>query len=905
GLQHLITKEQLVILEGRLKNEMDDYWEASSCLNVNDLPAYLQTDQYCEGSNSEYCNDGNYITKPNGEIDVEVYKNLLGLIYLPFIQNEMKAPFECYDSADCKSGYCSKDDYSRSGCMTNEGNLVGCLCERRQSKFYGYMEQVTLCRSTGETVTAIAEDECNAANYDYDFVKNTVDFGGHELKTRVCTLTYNSNSKNYSVDACPLLSQRQAINSFYFGGSLSQYAEDSVFRTELFPATQTVIKNNVGFSVMDPDEFKMSGLVTTCGLQEGRDYTVYNFAGWLLTHPTLVDPEKGRYGLAFYVDQVTDKVMMDSALRVISNRVPAEYSANTGLGDGSDWPTWWFDADTGSGSISAAFSKAISRNFDQKKVAIPMYYIKIKSLGNCRSLPGMGLQPEVTEYGWCAPCSYLTAVHNAGLPTGPGIGLVDMNIMGGNLPEDNPSYIFEDKTERYLKEGTMTFLDLSGMTIPQVQGALADFDNYGATVLIVGEAKAGAIPNAESDINKKIIEVNKPVAENGCPNCMKAFKITSEVATGARNKLAEEVEVANQIFQQNPSYKDGIYLIGLTVSMHDLVMDSAGIDCTDPNSRTDFYDRVIETMTSASADVLRKTGKPTFIYLEDTHVAPGAPCLQYFNGQNEFQQFMNRIMLSQYKFAQSGTLTLFLDSYKYGITEITGPSDAYFSCSLQKSTRLSVNKVPNFMYKRMNEIPRNTERANCIPCTPADIMLGKCNQPSARTCVGGNDCVADPNAGELQRCMDDIVVGVCKICSDPGVKDISYDCMITSLDGTSETKPYKLGELSDKTRDILAAIPPNERCCLESAIVSVPEGEEGQAAESPVPYTYGKIDIGVTLKSPIIYSKDDPSKACPATNDFGKVILDNEKNTPMCSADLNEGSFKTIFDTYTVSCKRS
>ncbi|MFH2106249.1 MAG: hypothetical protein ABII22_03235, partial [Candidatus Micrarchaeota archaeon] len=46
GLQHLITKEQLVILEGRLKNEMDDYWEASSCLNVNDLPAYLQTDQY-------------------------------------------------------------------------------------------------------------------------------------------------------------------------------------------------------------------------------------------------------------------------------------------------------------------------------------------------------------------------------------------------------------------------------------------------------------------------------------------------------------------------------------------------------------------------------------------------------------------------------------------------------------------------------------------------------------------------------------------------------------------------------------------------------------------------------------------------------------------------------------------
>ncbi|HLD59454.1 MAG TPA: hypothetical protein VI912_00545 [Candidatus Bilamarchaeaceae archaeon] len=936
-----------------VNQQVEDYWEQNSCVDISNLPPYLRTSNYCIDSDSPYCVNGNYVTSYDGSLDVEFYKKALRYTYRDFINNpsQPKAPFECRTNLECKSGYCSKDDYSRSTCPTADGGSAQCFCTAQDFNWISLSGRGAFCDAVelkDIAGTGSVPDSCGSTTYNHDTFEDV----GADLDQLQATLCYPTNfdaryyrcvneeyakaEEERNFDRCDNILDENpytdyeircsdvntgtidtgtfdGTNFFFVGGHAGSQAfgwvrafgsgDHDYFTHQRFPLSYIYFGDNgVGHSMLNPDSFRRTALATQCNLVEGVDYTIASYPKWLNGS---IARNPGSYDV-----RTTDRDLRQ-AMAFVTN---PDWNGTRVRGDSYQY----LEDDDVKDSWPAGYAEW--RRGDRTHPLFPLYWIVIDSpgegtVGDCLLDEGFGYI-KMDTVGWCQPCTYLTSVATDAYRPEEGEEETIRDSFRGvtespffDLDEDQATEFLSaatrssffgsmQSTKTYIKEGIMPFIDItdvqdtpSSLFSPTyLDTYLRIFGDYGAAVLIVDTANSTYIPEFD-DIRPKINLIGRSATNGGCPNCLKAIKIESTLGAGytAPEKLLEENYIAEAMFRDS-QVNSSIDMVGFTVSFNDFLESSDRFDCSTKNGRIEFYDFIIDSIVRAGGRLMNETGKNAYFYISEAGIPPDTECFEYGNGKLELQGFMNRYYFSQYKFTQNGIVSIFFDSFDKGVdfSDFT-QEDIDYSCDLQQSSRLSVNPIPNFIYKRISESDSSDPVASaCLPCSQADIMLGKCKQPDAKTCIGGGECTPPAGPGPF-KCQQDTVLD-CSLCNSLP-DNVQYDCAITYVNGTTTLKTYKANELDDKRQDIIAALPPSERCCI-------------QFDADSIPYTYGSINIGSNVRSSLIYSPENPGSACPGTNDFGSILLDSDMDVPMCSSDLNSGAFKTIFDTYTVECER-
>jgi hypothetical protein len=526
-------------------------------------------------------------------------------------------------------------------------------------------------------------------------------------------------------------------------------------------------------------------------------------------------------------------------------------------------------------------------------------------------------QPMVATHGWCEPCTYSTLAYQK-IENHPGgtycpwyrqrrsnedhldYGWLDRTsscpsasffnergmrcnsnslpgLTGGQCrgyltwPNMYPDYAYlNQKLDNYLKSGVMPVVDTRQLALycphwrinwasftmetyysPDCNNAVPGteldefvgwFDNKGAMINLLGDL---------GDTGKAS---TKLVMSSGvCPRCINAFSVSNIAGDPAtRETRWGNIQSQLDLFfgRQDPPtlYSDPTF----TEPAGELAEIIAVEYADPPSSQCGNYSAAVTDIADFARLMNRRYRKPilVFNFQVNRNCAIGDIRNQLgylFNNTNEL--------------SNSGTIGVIYQNWAPidGPNSVLEPSGAQgeLFCSLQQNSQKMVGVTQASVYLKTHA----EQQCMCEPCTDYEVVHGLCT----RTCEAGGVCQI-PHGGTIAaswRCPGQCIrAQTCRLCTDlPDTKLVS--CIITTKFETIATPPQRIKDLNPRLdKDIIASLPPDEKCCFEEAD---PEGNPppGGAPAPETKYTYIKKEGTRQDLEQLIYSRTgNPTQVC-------------------------------------------
>ncbi len=426
--------------------------------------------------------------------------------------------------------------------------------------------------------------------------------------------------------------------------------------------------------------------------------------------------------------------------------------------------------------------------------------------GDCEVDPNTML-PKVATFGWCEPCTASTLAYN-------NVSSINeirrpFNLMEQNNPQmiylPNSSYV-SYRTEKYLKEGVLPIVDLTNVdtsilpSLPRSKGpeiyVVGDVDSYSGGELL--------------DRAKKI--------RNNCDKCLIAFSI--------KTPGVEEISGNALDMLRNP----------LTSLYFDLVVYEYTL--------TGYIIDDIFTLSKISRNILTINGEGKGL---PSIAAPVKFAIDL--NPEEVKISIEAIVDQQKVLVKSGLIGMVFDIVEpnnrdylmFANAQLT--TNTYIKTNEFCAAQEGIKKYSSYETQTLIQSMFASE-VECIPCSSLDKVSGRC----ITTCQDGNECTLPSGAvAENYRCPDYRITEECTPCSSYISGEVR--CTRTYNNGTAIEEVYDLSEitLDDKYRDVIAALPYGQKCCL---------GDEDK-------YSYYSVKLTTPATTPIFFPPDgNPETPC-------------------------------------------
>ncbi|GEM_PF-5495053 len=911
---------------------------------------------------------GGYATGTyNNLVDDDFYAAVLPIIYYNDINTKGIAQFECKSGMDCLSANCDTSTYFRSVCKFNPeyGNEVegDCGCEVKKDED-GAVTEVS-CRPEKYTqyLTQAEEAEgivpatlCNENNYNtYSLLE------GMGKKSRKLTMDYCVNIVDYESEVDTLEDYKDYLSTSYeyaLGYNkdvLSTVIDSVVLFTELFDEEENQISitesegallvscSQIGeFTVLDhfvqpqdvdgwphATKFKVKSIafnaangyedITICY----TDVTEADSPNSDYLHTTIKFGESPAIGA---VTEMTPEEFKVSKLAVACDlKEGTNYEVTSGeeeiLQYNEQYSGWQPGVEVGSVITHGYYFDKIPTAYNSEGEPIDWrfynYYsnsiILITDLGKCENGAEMsaspddtfGLYPTTKEYGWCAPCTYLTLASQKVEPIDPG------------YYSRAVAYIHNDEWNAFndaLKDGS----DLMD----------ADFEvtkvcNYPGKDLWNFELGIDYCIPEESDFGSKYATYDDKVLEGyEIAQKMPPFYTDPELtylqkySTKYFKEQVLPILDVSDVFSDSSDWNTGSasfpeelnYLVDINRGPATIIVSTLKWGSTDAEL-LDTLDRITAVedacLTCLTAVLIEVKDAPAQLGNFDGEIRRNSDMflIERLHDMGTFE-FDNQLDLILFTFSpneftpttceltQEDQKAILANMSEYGyqlLQKFKKPSliyrfyigeepdcwnvDSFYSFltylfthqgkltdagitglifdtsdfndeqmdSFIKSSQLMVAEKPILT---LNRIQVFSESPYAIPCDTTGIKTGNCNIFS----LNGIKCVLPPGATDesAYQCPGEIIIEPSQRCGE--VTDTVL-CTKTYANGTKEIHEYDVSTLTNNEADVIASLPEGLMCSLENIYGEV--------------YSYTKDYYGAKQNVPIIYSQlGDPAYSC-------------------------------------------